>query len=422
MGNGQSINIWQDPWLNLSQQERSMGPVSEQNASLLVSDLLTADYSWDSDQIQLLLPDYESKIRSIKPSLTGAPDKFIWLGTKSGIYSVKSGYYFVATEVTAMAGQIDQFNWKKNVWKLDCAPKVRHFAWKLLKRALPVGERLLERHIDVDPKCKRCGCNESILHLLFQCEYAQKVWQLAPFTTTLDYRRIVDLMISWPLLCSQKCLPPAGITSPSLFPWIVWTIWKARNMFVFEGFSATPEETLSTAIKLSREWTTNSKTEPTASTSKLSCNKVAQPDTVTTVIRADAAWNANSNVAGLGWVILSTPHHQEFKERVEWVSSPVTTVAEGLALREAVIICLSSGITHLRGESDSTQLIHSLNSGSPVSELHSVVADILAYASSFQSCSFVWISRDKNMIADGLPKMALNFVDNVVVDAVNAPN
>ncbi|WZZ32723.1 hypothetical protein YC2023_016124 [Brassica napus] len=43
------------------------------------------------------------------------------------------------------------FKWSTNVWNLPCAPKVKLFSWKLLKRALPVGEQLLERHIVVDP-------------------------------------------------------------------------------------------------------------------------------------------------------------------------------------------------------------------------------------------------------------------------------
>lgn len=143
-------------------------------------------------------------------------------------------------------------------------------------------------------------------------------------------------------------------------------------------------------------------------------------DAGTLVVRSDAAWNSAFNVAGNGWVLLSTPNHKEFHDRLEWVSSPL--LAEGLALRDAMHSCLRSGATTVRGKSDSAQLIRCLNSGDIVSELHSIVSDILYFASFFRSCSFVWIPRENNAIADGLAKMALNFVDIMVEDAFNAPN
>ena len=214
------------------------------------------------------------------------------------------------------------------MWNLPCAPKIKHFAWKVLKRALPVGERLVERHINADPKCKRCGCNESIIHLLFQCPFAQQVWLLAPFATDMDYRGILDLMESWPSLVSQTCLPPSGIGSGPLFLWILWMIWKARNKFVFEGFSATPVETLSAAIVLAREWFINNLPETAVPRSRAR----VMPENLNgaVVIRSDAAWCSSSNSAGLGWIIASTQITREFSERVEFVVSPL--VAEGLAL------------------------------------------------------------------------------------------
>lgn len=243
MGDGKSINIWQDPWLSLNKQERPMGPPTEQSAELCVADLLIQEgMRWNRRKIQPVLPEYEEQILSLKPSLTGVSDKLIWLSTKSGDYSVKYGYYVAVESDVQIAGADTEFDWSKNVWKLDCAPKVKLFSWKLLKGALPVGERLIERHIEVDPTCKRCGCNESIIHLLFQCQFAQKVWQLAPFVTEMDYRGTVDLLTAWPLICYQKCLPPSGIASGTLFPWIAWDIWNARNRLVFDGLLPHPRK------------------------------------------------------------------------------------------------------------------------------------------------------------------------------------
>lgn len=154
IGSGRNINIWNDPWLDHTKQKRPMGPAPEAFASLTVADLRTTEEGdWALEKIRLILPPFEEDILSIKPSRTNAPDKLVWLGTKSGTYTTKSGYYFATSEE-------EQFNptrqealrpWHKNVWNLKVAPKVKMFAWKILKRALPVCVRLIERHIDVDP-------------------------------------------------------------------------------------------------------------------------------------------------------------------------------------------------------------------------------------------------------------------------------
>ena len=55
-----------------------------------------------------------------------------------------------------------------------------------MNRAIPVGEQLLHRNIDVDPKCIRCGETESINHLLLHCSFAKKVCELTPFKHSFD--------------------------------------------------------------------------------------------------------------------------------------------------------------------------------------------------------------------------------------------
>ena len=312
-----------------------------------------------------------------------------------------------------------EFDWSKNVWKLDCAPKVKLFSWKLLKGALPVGERLIERHIEVDPTCKRCGCNESIIHLLFQCQFAQKVWQLAPFATDMDYSGTIDLLTAWPTMCNQKCLPPSGIASGTLFTWIAWALWKARNILVFDGFVASPEETLSSAIRLAREWSNDSKPE-TSGKKRNNREEVPTPIGVT-LVRSDDAWSGSENVAGLGWIIFDPTAHKEFQQRMEYIASPL--MAEGLALREAVLTCLDLGFHNIKMESDSAQLIKCLSTGEQVTELHSVVSDILLVLSGLEPVSFAWLPRERNVEADNLAKFALNVFEPLVVrETVIAPN
>ncbi|CAN6922281.1 unnamed protein product, partial [Brassica oleracea] len=83
-------------------------------------------------------------------------------------------------------------------------------------------------------------------------------------------------------------------------------------------------------------------------------------------------------------------------------------MAEGLALRRAILQCKEIGISKIRCESDSSTLIKSLNLETSAAELYGVVTDIIELASSFDSISFVWIPRERNVFADGLAKLVLS--------------
>ena len=169
---------------------------------------------------------------------------------------------------------------------------------------------------------------------------------------------MLDLHLVWPSVCNKKCLPPSEIVSGGLFPWIVWALWKARNRYVFEGFLASPEDTLSSAIVLAREWSDDSKPEKQLSNGRKFLE--LPPTHGATVVRSDAAWNSDSKTAGMGWALLAQPQTQSFQKVMEFVSSPL--MAEGLALREAVATCRRLELKALRFESDSAPLIKSLNS------------------------------------------------------------
>ncbi|KAL0747985.1 hypothetical protein Bca101_029987 [Brassica carinata] len=212
------------PWLSCSTQLRPMGPPPREFFQLIVSDLILPDRNeWDIDMIQRVLPFEEQRILAIKPKDAG---------------SIEDG----------------SFDWKKSVWKLQTTPKIKLFIWKALHGALPVNEALKARGINTDGQCKRCNMPEFIDHLLFHCSYARQVWKSAPVSPSIEYSGSIDLRSNWSSLCSRKSLPPTGVSTGALAPWITWQLWLARNKLVFEGKIITVEETISRASACAQEW------------------------------------------------------------------------------------------------------------------------------------------------------------------------
>lgn len=97
IGDGISINLWNDLWLSPHRKVQPMGPEAQQH--LTVSDLInTQSSSWNIEKIDQIFPSYKQVILSLKPSMLGAKDKRIWLKNPSGEYFTKSCYLVAAEE------------------------------------------------------------------------------------------------------------------------------------------------------------------------------------------------------------------------------------------------------------------------------------------------------------------------------------
>uniref|UniRef100_A0A0D3DUX0 RNase H type-1 domain-containing protein n=1 Tax=Brassica oleracea var. oleracea TaxID=109376 RepID=A0A0D3DUX0_BRAOL len=123
------------------------------------------------------------------------------------------------------------------------------------------------------------------------------------------------------------------------------------------------------------------------------------------MLSIDAAWNAGTGQAGLGWVLTQTEATSSFSKIAKKVPSPL--MAEGLALREALQKRKDLGIKTLNVESDSKNLINSILNDNTISELYGIVADILLLSGCFDFVSFRWISREANYAVDLVAKTEL---------------
>lgn len=93
IGDGASVRVWGEHWLSPNQQIGPTGPPTREGQNLLVCDLFYQNTTtWDVAKLRRHLPQYETLIRKIVPSSLQMKDERVWLLSKNGQYSTKTGY------------------------------------------------------------------------------------------------------------------------------------------------------------------------------------------------------------------------------------------------------------------------------------------------------------------------------------------
>lgn len=409
VGSGGSINLWTEPWFSTTSPLSPMGPPTKHNQHLCVSDLLHPhSREWNVAAIREHLPQYEEKIRALIPSQYHMEDELVWLPEKSGSYSTKTGY--ALCKLTE--GHEDlTFNWRKYIWNVKTSPKLKHFPWKIKNRALPLGEHLLRRGMEVDGRCKRCGVLETDRHVFMQNPFPVCVWDLI----TVMFKPNPS-SISTPISLSVTCdrlvnLPPSGLSIAALHPWVLWYLWSARNKLLYENLMLSEQDVATLALKESRTWQAAQAERPTVSTSKQGYKgPMIEGSKQVNHCYVDAAWNATARSGGFGCIFKTQPNNDkpfhQFSANRCFVGS--IFIAEALAVKTALLEAVNLGLRTLTVLSDSQSLITAISSKGRIVEPRGILFDIAHLCCFFSSVSFHFIPRLKNVEADALAKLALS--------------
>ena len=156
------------------------------------------------------------------------PDKLTWPFNASGLYTVKSGYKFLASEEfnnwSPRHSDRNSELWKL-IWGLDVPNKVQNFVWRSGKDAIPVKANLKRRKILNEGTCDQCGQEEeSVLHAIWECLKLNPIWDAIPelsFPQVRSFNDIKELLLYVSNVCNKVELMVA----------IMWNIWFRRNQF-----------------------------------------------------------------------------------------------------------------------------------------------------------------------------------------------
>ena len=189
---GRDTRVWSESWVpdSVARPSRPADHIIYRLPQLLVQSFIRNDIKeWDIQLLrELFHPDDIPLILELKPSRSLASDWYVWNHTKSGVYSVKTGYDLLrSTKLSLTHEEILELSitsLQSHVWKLKALSKMEHFLWQAILGCVAMTERHNYRHMVTDRSFPRCvGPVESINHLLFEFPPALQVWALLDYTS-----------------------------------------------------------------------------------------------------------------------------------------------------------------------------------------------------------------------------------------------
>ncbi|KAL7253272.1 hypothetical protein ACSBR1_007747 [Camellia fascicularis] len=167
-------------------------------------------------------------------------DALIWHYNSIGSYTVKSGYQCALpltadppANILSSSTQWCESDWKF-VWSLHLPPKLKHFVWRVCNNFLATKQNLHHRRCSTSDICQVCSqSSESIEHVFFGCAWTKAVW----FGSDLGFRVELHSILSFQqwfgeiraqMTEEESCKPLLCRVI-----WLCWSIWKARNAYIF---------------------------------------------------------------------------------------------------------------------------------------------------------------------------------------------
>jgi hypothetical protein len=181
VGNGKSIEIWEDRWLPTPHTYKVQTCPQSMDCNSLVASLIDPlTRNWNSNLLQEVFQHEEALVISNIPLCPlQPPDRLIWRGMTDGVFTVRSAYHLGKEIQDNMVAQSSISREDRDVWKplwaLIVPNAVRNFAWRTCHEVLPTHVNLRKRKIVEVTTCPCCEtAEETLIH--WACPAAQDVW------------------------------------------------------------------------------------------------------------------------------------------------------------------------------------------------------------------------------------------------------
>jgi len=416
IGNDTTIQPWVDPWLPIHppRPPRLTSPTSITRVNEL---FLHHQAAWNETLIRAVVhPDDVSHILRIKISSHQDKDYLGWHYSDTGIYSVRSGYWLAMhlpdQEVLPLPPHGDP-QLKQSIWKTKTAPKIKHFLWKLLSRGLPTGEELERRHMITNGPCRRCVTElETTHHLFFTCPHATMMWRASHVPIRSIFDPVVSLEAKIRAILDFNNQKDTSNHLTHLPLWILWKLWRSRNILTFQQRSSNWQKDLREAKQDATEWSSlllpsshNRHTTHTGHQTRVVTSKTwKRPRAGLVKCNYDGGFLNSEQSVTTGWVLRDDDG--DYKGSAQSTGFMVTSAveAECQSLITAMQHLWTKGYRRIIFEGDSKILVSVLQSNSMRFDLFNWLKEIKHWQARFEEVEYAWVPRTANAPADKLAR------------------
>ncbi|XP_019168955.1 PREDICTED: uncharacterized protein LOC109164864 [Ipomoea nil] len=405
VGTGESLNVWKDPWVGTVPLADIPGvSIPPSLLNLQVNNLIKEDKTWDLTEVQDYLPDsVTNSIRAIPIALTESPhDAISWPHSGTGSFTLKSGFNFIAGQETIE----EDLSW---VWHVKCTEKVKLFIWKITQNGLLTNSERSRRGLSTDAICQRCdGVDESLDHIFRRCDFALDCWANSQAPASFNATAFTPLSLWIKDNCDMMRNATNQGSWTTIFPYLLWSIWRARNDIIFNNRMVQVTETVLRAKKEASEAERLLIKHGGIMLGRQLWISWKAPSEGWCKLNTDGARKAATGLASAGGVLRD---HEGawltgFTSKIGITSS---FIAELWGLREGLKMARSWGVHWLTLEVDSEAVLNAVlgdNESRP--EANTIIGDCKAFMRMFERCLITHTLREGNRCADALANLGQN--------------
>lgn len=223
IGDGSSIQVLDQPWL-LTDENPYVTSIQEPlQGKTVVSVMCVNSKEWDVKVVRDVLNDRDQKyVLAIPLTLSNHDDRLYWRLEESGNYTVKSAYKLLQSQRGMWNAEDCDKIWQVQ-WRTKAPPKALNLVWRALADCLPTLAQLHKKKVPVNTICLVCHQEEeSILHSLVTCHYAQQSWLL--LLPEINYHTASCFKAwLWSVFNDVDKRKQAEVIT------LCWAIWRSRN-------------------------------------------------------------------------------------------------------------------------------------------------------------------------------------------------